>query len=185
MKIGQPFSKLTLKEYIFYIDNHKKYTDFNVLGLYRSLAENEKLSLEEKLKVRDYAHRFFQKFFDFMQLKDPVTYFDVLTLGQELTKGDSDSLWKKIITNQQKILADKRIKHRNFGDYSKHNCGYDNCPMNGLMLKPGSFFSEGCMQFDSDKNGYAAEAKSLRRRKERKNERQVIQDDFDAEQNGD
>lgn len=63
MKIGQQFNNLTLKEYFFYIDNYKKYTDFNTLGLYRSIIENEKLSIEEKIFVRDYANKIFQKTF--------------------------------------------------------------------------------------------------------------------------
>jgi hypothetical protein len=134
MKIGRQFNTLTVKEYFFYIDKHKKYTDFNTLGLYRSLSENEKLTVAEKTEVRDYAHELFKKLFDFLQLKDPVTYVDVSTLGQELTKGDKDRIWEDIRISQQKILKDKRIGHRNFGVYSKHNCGYDDCRFNGVMF---------------------------------------------------
>ena len=53
MEIGQKFNTLTLKEYFFYIDNYKKYTDFSTLGLYRSIVENEKLSLDDKLVIRE------------------------------------------------------------------------------------------------------------------------------------
>jgi hypothetical protein len=138
MKIGQNFNQLTLKEYFFYIDNHKKYTDFNTLGLYRSIIENEKLTLDEKIEVREYAHKFFQKTFDFLQLKDPDTFFCVSTIGQSLTVADKKQIWSDIIANQEKILKDKRIKHRSFGQYSKHNCGYDDCQFNGVMIKKGS-----------------------------------------------
>jgi hypothetical protein len=69
MEIGQKFNTLTLKEYLFYIDNYKKYKDFNTLGLYRSIVENEKLTLADKISVRDYAHKTFKKTFDFLQLK--------------------------------------------------------------------------------------------------------------------
>ena len=174
MEIGQQFNKLTLKEYFFYIDNHKKYTDFNTLGLYRSIIENDKLKIADKIEVREYAHRTFKKTFDFLQLKDPKTYFDVMTIGQELTKADEQQIWEDIKVNQQKILADKKIKHRNFGDYSKHNCGYDTCPLNGLMIRQGSEISEGHMHFNSDKNRYAAKDKADRRKADRKNERQII-----------
>jgi len=85
MVISQKFNQLTLKEYFFYVDNHKKYTDFNTLGLYRSIIENEKLGLPEKIEVREYAHQFFRKTFDFLQLKDPDTFVKVSTLGQTLT----------------------------------------------------------------------------------------------------
>ena len=174
MKIGQPFNKLTLKEYFFFIDNYKKYTDFNTLGLYRSIIENENLSLEQKLELREYAHIVFRKSFDFLQLKDPKTYFDVTTIGKELTTGDTNNIWDQIKTNQQLILADKKIKHRNFGTYSKHNCGYEDCPYSGLMIKQGSFLSEGNMQFHSDRNSYPSKQKSENRKKERKKEQQLI-----------
>jgi hypothetical protein len=169
MKIGQPFNKLNLKEYQFYIDNHTKYTDFNTLGLYRSILENEKLTLDEKLELRAYAHAQFQKTFDFLQLKDPKTYMAVCMLGQELTKADEHQLWENVKVNQQKILADKKIKHRNFGVYGIHDCGYETCHLNGLMVQQGSFFCESQMRFDSDKTKYSGQIKSERLKKERKN----------------
>jgi len=108
MEIGQKFNTLCAKEYFFYIDNYKKYSDFNTLGLYRSIAENEKLSLDEKIAIREYAHKTFRNTFEFLQLKDPKTFVVVEYLGQELTKGDERNIWDNIRRNQQKILADKR-----------------------------------------------------------------------------
>ncbi len=174
MKIGQNFNQLTLKEYFFYIDNHKKYTDFNTLGLYRSIIENEKLTLDEKIEVREYAHKFFQKTFDFLQLKDPDTFFGVSTIGQSLTVADEKQIWSDIIANQEKILKDKRIKHRSFGQYSKHNCGYDDCKFNGVMIKKGSPLAERSMFFHGDKSKYQAKVKSERRKKERKDEQHIV-----------
>ena len=179
MRIGQILNKLTLKEYFFYIDNYKKYTDFNTLGLYRSILENEKLELEDKIAVREYAHKTFKKSFDFLQLKDPKVFLDVSTLGQMLTVADEKQLWDEIKQSQQKILADKKIKHRNFGDYSKHNCGYDTCFMNGVMIRQGSWLAESDMHFVSDKNKYMAKGKSDRRKADRKNMRQIIQKELD------
>ena len=109
---------LQLEEYFFYIDNHKKYKDFNTLGLYRSIVENEKLTLDNKLAVREYAHKVFRKSFNFLQLKDPKTYVEVEHLGEELTKVDEQNIWDNVKQNQQKILKAKKIKHRNFGEYS-------------------------------------------------------------------
>ena len=181
MDIGQQFNKLTLNEYFFYIDNYKKYSDFNTLGLYRSIIENNQLNIDDKIQVREYAHKTFKKSFDFLQLKDPKTYFAITTIGQELTKADERKAWDDIIINQQKILADKKIKHRNFGDYSKHNCGYETCPYNGLMTKQGSILSEGHTYFKSDKNKYAAKVKSDRRKADRKNENKIIDANFATE----
>jgi len=90
MTIGRDFNTLTIKEYFFYIDNHKKYKDFNTLGLYRSIIENKNLTMDDKIAVRAYAHKLFKKTFDFLQLKDPQTFVEVEYLGQELTKGDEE-----------------------------------------------------------------------------------------------
>lgn len=174
MKIGQKFNLLTLKEYIFYIDNHKKYTDFNTLGLYRSIIENKKLYINQKIELREYANCIFKKSFEFLQLKDPKTYFDIITIGQELTKGDEIKIWEDIRINQEKILSEKKIRHRNFGTYSKHNCGYDDCCLNGLMIKHGSSLWEVNMHFKSDKNHFISTQKSKRLKKEIKKENQNI-----------
>jgi hypothetical protein len=174
MEIGQKFNQLTVKEYFRYINNHKKYTDFNTLGLYRSIIENEKLSISDKIEIRDYAHNAFKKTFDFLQLKDPYTFVTVSTLGQSLTIADEKQIWSNVISNQEKILKDKKIKHRNFGQYAKHNCGHDDCPYNGLIIKQDSILMYSNMHFESDKNKYAARDKSDRRKAERKGERKLI-----------
>jgi len=152
MKIDKPFNQLQKEEYLYFIENHKQYIDFNTLGLYRSLLENEQLSTEDKTEIRDFAHQYFQKTFDFLQLKDPLTYLKVVHLETELTQQEELAFWDIIRQNQEKILKDKKIKHRNFGVYAKHNCGYDYCPYNGLMIKQGSNLAESCMFFKSDRN---------------------------------
>jgi hypothetical protein len=175
MKIDKQFNTLTLKEYYFYIGNHKKYTDFNTLGLYRSLTENVKLTLEEKLEIREYAAGFFQKTFDFLVLKDPLTYVAVVSLGQEMTRADEEQLWNDVQNKQQKILNDKKLGHRNFGTYSKHICGREGCYLDGLMTQKGSYISyHDDMRFDSDKSRTSGLVKSERVIKERKNEKKII-----------
>ena len=181
MELGKKFNQLTLTEYFFYIDNHKKYTDFNTLGLYRSIIENDKLTSDEKIEVREYAHKFFKKTFDFLQLKDPDTFVKVSTIGQSLTVADKNQIWSDIIANQEKILKDKRIKHRNFGQYSKHNCGHADCQFNGLMIKKGSLLEERSIFFHGDKNKYQAKVKSERRKKERTSEQDIIHKSMNEE----
>lgn len=172
MKINKPFNQLQKETYFEVIENHKSYSDFNTLGLYRSLTENELLSTEERIEVRDYAHGFFQKTFDFLQLKDPLTYFKVTHLGQELTRGDELNSWRIIRENQQKILNDKKIKHRNFGTYSKHDCGLEYCHLNGMMVKQGSGTARNCMFFQTDENKDEKLNKSKRLQKEKRNFKQ-------------
>lgn len=179
MKIGKRFNQLSKKEYFHCIDNHQKYTDFNTLGLYRSLTENEKLALEDKIEILDYANRFFEKTFQFLQLKDPITYFELTTLGQELTKADERQIWENIHANQEKILKEKKIRHRNIGYYSKHNCGYETCPLNGLMIRQGSEIAEWHMRFEGDKNPHAVKAKAERYKKQRKQQRRIINEELD------
>lgn len=55
MKINKPLYQFTNQEYLETVPNYKQYSDFNTLGLYRSLLENEYLSLEAKLEIRDLA----------------------------------------------------------------------------------------------------------------------------------
>ena len=181
MKIGKQFNQLTKKEYLFYIDNHKKYTDFNTLGLYRSLCENEKLTLTEKLEVREYAHQHFQKTFDFLQVKDPATYFEVATLGQDLTWAEEIAFSKRVIANQEKILKEKRINHRNFGVYAKHNCGYEHCPYNGLMVKQGSWLAYGHIGFVGEKNKQAKRDQSDARKSDRKHKHKFTRREEDLD----
>lgn len=173
MKIGR-FNRFTFKEYHYYIDHHKRYADFNVLGLYRSILENDKLSLEERIVVRDYAHRLFQKSFDFLQIKDPRVYLELTYLGIEMTEVERYQIWQEIKEGQKNILADKRIKHRNFGTYSKHTCGIEGCPYDGLMTQKGSFLEYHPMQMSLDRGSYSAQNKSETRRKDRKKEKAII-----------
>ncbi len=162
MKIGVKFNQLTYAKYLQVIEYHQKYTDFNILGLYRSLLENDKLDLAQKIAIRDLAHDKFLKTFEFLQLKDPYTYIQVSTIGEILTKADERQLWQNVRSNQEKILKDKRIKHRNFGIYSKHDCGYDNCPYNGVMIHQDGFLTESTISFDSDNHRWARQLKARR-----------------------
>ncbi|MDP8171246.1 hypothetical protein QJU96_08100 [Pasteurella skyensis] len=177
MKIGKKFNTFTKSEYFYYIDNRKKYTDFNELGLYRSICENDKLDLADKIEIRDYANQFFAKTFEFYQVKDPGTYFELITLGMELTKADEMQIWHNIRKNQQQILKEKHIQHRNFGNYSKHNCGVESCCFNGLMVRQGSILCENEMWFDTD-NNTEKKRKSQRLKKERKNIKQIIDENL-------
>jgi hypothetical protein len=174
MKVNKPFNQFTKQEYLEAIPNHRQYSNFNTLGLYRSLLENENLSMAEKLEVRGLAHTYFQKTFDFLQLKDPFTYLKVYHLGEELTRQQENAFWQTIQKNQQKILKDKKMKHRNFGSYAKHNCGYENCPYNGLMIKQGSGLAEMSMCFDSDHHGHEKKLKAARSEKERQKWRKFM-----------
>lgn len=178
MKIGKRFNQLTKNEYFYYIDQHKKYTNFNTLGLYRSIIENERLGVPDQIEIRDYANKTFAKTFDFFQLKDPSLYIDLVTLGREMTKADERQVWQDLNKNQQKILKEKRIKYRSFGVYSKHNCGYEWCPLNGVMIKKG-WPAESEMCFGSDKNDYMAKEKSLRIKQDRKSKKRIIQKDLE------
>lgn len=180
MKIGTKFSKLTYQEYLHIIENRHRYTDFNTLGLYRSLVENENLDLSEKIAIRELAHQHFLKTFEFLQLKDPYTYFLVSTLGQNLTVADERQFWGNIRTNQERILTEKRIKHRNFGTYSKHICGYEGCPYDGVM-RPNNARRYRQMHFDSDGNNYSQQLKVERQQLERREFRDArieLSDDF-------
>lgn len=177
MKIDRQFNILSFEEYFHFIADHKDYTDFNTLGLYRSLDENEQLDTAQKIEVRDYAHTFFQKQFDFLQIKDPSTYIKVISLGEELTVADKYQLWDDVRVYQEKTLKDKRIRHRNFGVYSKHNCGYEDCRFNGVMIQQGSWLAEMEMRGTC----WYSKVKSAKVKSERKKSAQIIQKEIDLE----
>jgi hypothetical protein len=181
MKIGKLFNTLSFEEYFELIENHKKYTDFNTLGLFRSIIENNNLSVDQKIEVKNSAIKMFEKTFNFLQVKDPFTYFGIERLGKDLTKGDEEQAWKQIVHNQEKILKDKRIKHRSFGIYSKHHCAEINCIYNGLMLHKGSFLTVDRMHFASDQNRYEKKEKAKKIKSVRKIESQIVKDEIDLE----
>jgi hypothetical protein len=181
MKVNKQFNTLSYGGYRYLLKNYQKYTDFNTLGLFRSIIETTKLSMEQKLELRRAAIALFPKPFDFLQLKDPVTYIGLMTLGEELTKADEAQLWETTRRNQQLILSSKKLRHRNFGTYSKHQCPYSDCPYNGLMLRQDSKFCNRNMHFRSDKSRYSASDKSYMRKQNRKSERQIIAQRLAAE----
>jgi hypothetical protein len=174
MKINRQFNTLSYSEYLHLLKNYSRFTDFNSLGLFRSILENEKLTLERKIEVRDKAIATFPRFFTFLQVKDPWTFERLKLLGQNFTVADERRLWNVIQLNQQKILADKRIRHRNFGTYSKHNCGYDTCHSNRLMIRQGSRLAESEMHFHTDKSHYPLQEKSQLRKRDRKIRGRII-----------
>ncbi|RYZ49237.1 MAG: hypothetical protein EOP49_16745, partial [Sphingobacteriales bacterium] len=134
MNEGRKYNTYSYAELSALIDQHRSEKTFNALGFYRSLLENDSLSTDEAIALRDRANETLGKTFAFLQLKDPQTYHRLLLLGKEYTKADEDELWRQIARGQQAILNDKQIRHRNFGVHAKHNCGYDWCPYNGLMI---------------------------------------------------
>jgi hypothetical protein len=175
MKLTQKFNQLTFKEYIGVIDRSEDYSDFNVLGLFRSILENDKLDLAQKIEVRDIAIAKFERQFEFLQLKDPHMQIELQVLGwEDITIADRDRLWKDLIANQQKILAAKQIKHRNFGNYSKHDCGYESCPYNGVMIKRGSNLTEAKIIFPTDEHTCRKKWKVDRQRKSQREFRDNI-----------
>lgn len=145
--------------------NRKADKTFNALGFYRSLLENESISKEQAIQLRDIANETMMKTFEFLQLKDPQTYLRLNLLGKEYTKADEAEIWRQIAINQQAILKEKKSRHRNFGVYAKHLCGHGWCPLNGLMIHASS---ERRMHFESDMFRRDRKVKSDRMRTERK-----------------
>ncbi len=177
MQIGKQFNTLSPEEYYYYIDNRKNYTDFNELGLFRSIFENEKLNELGKIKVRDYIQKKMPKVLEFMQVRHPGLYTKLFFLWKNYTKGDEDNLWRIIRWNQEKILNSKRIKHRNFWNYSKHNCWIDTCPLNGMMVQQWSWFCE--LEMRPSNNNRKEKSKIIKQ--ERKESKKIVENYLIAE----
>lgn len=161
------YNTLTKNEYIYYIENEKKF-NVNILGMYRSLFENEKLTQEDKIEIRDLLNKDHFKTYEFYQISHPNLYAELYQLDNTLNEQEYDQLWENMREFQEKTLKEKKIKHRNFGDYSKHLCGHKDCPLNGQMIKQGSVLAETCMSFKSDKRKEGKKEKSRRYKKDKR-----------------
>lgn len=119
MKINKKFNTLSLSEYRHTIENHDKYTDFNLLGLYRSILENPRLDEAGQLEVLTLANRHFQTFYDFLIVKDINTYARLSRLGQApLTDTQAQQYREQLREQALKILAHKKIRNWRVGIYA-------------------------------------------------------------------
>lgn len=119
MKIGKKFNALSLAEYRYCIARHRQYTDFNPLGLFRSILENPKLDEAAKQQVLALAKAHFGPFYDFLVVKDIHTYAKLSRLGQPpLPPAQEWQHLEKLRQQAEKILAAKKIRHWRVGIYS-------------------------------------------------------------------
>lgn len=152
MKIGQPINELSPERIREIIKGYKEYTDFNRLGLFRGLLESERITAEERAELQELAIAAFNRYFDFLVIKDSETWWKTLNPGWEAaSRNDRYVKWRKIEAKQEAIIKRKGFGHRNFGNYSKHNCCYKDCPLNGIMVKKNDIRRDGCLiWFKSD-----------------------------------
>ena len=152
MNINQPFNELSATRIREIIQNYKQYKDFNRLGLFRGLIESECLSPEERTSLQKLARKTFDRYFDFLVIKDPDTWWTTLHPNWvENSFSDRLDRWRKIEHHQRVIIERKGLGHRNFGTYSKHDCGYEDCPLNGVMIKKNDPRRNNCrIHFSSD-----------------------------------
>ncbi|SEQ79602.1 hypothetical protein [Neolewinella agarilytica] len=169
MKIGRPINQLTARALRRLLSDYRRYTDFNRLGLFRGILESQILNPHEKQEIRDLAKETFRKYYDFLVVKDPYTWDRLEHLGENRNRQQEGQDWKEIRRKQEEILRRKRIRHRNFGVYSRHDCGYETCNVNNCMTRPkgpNRYGSE--MSFDSDRYKYARKEKSRRHKQQRR-----------------
>ncbi len=115
MKINKKFKQMSMAEYRHYIAHHQKYADFNPLGLYRSILENDKLDEAAQLEILAFANQYFQRFYDFLFVKDPVTYSRLATLGQGLSETEQRQHLSRVWDRREKWCAEKGIRHQRIG----------------------------------------------------------------------
>lgn len=168
MKIGRKIREMSAEKIRQLMANYQRYTDFNRLGLFRGILESEKLSLAEKEALRDAAISAFPKYYDFLVIKDPTTWDELQHLGQDRLRSQILRDWDDLSRRQQKLLKEKKIRHRNIGVYGKHLCGNDHCRYNGSMVKAKHSPRYGYeMIFDTDhrRGGYHLQEKDSRRKR--------------------
>ena len=152
MRIDQPFNELSAARIRTIILNYKQYKDFNRLGLFRGLIESAHLSSEERTGLQQLARRTFARYFDFLVIKDPDTWWQTeYPDWVETSFGDRLNRWREIRERQQVIIERKGLGHRNFGVFSKHDCGRADCPLDGVMVKKNDPRRDNCrISFKSD-----------------------------------
>ncbi|MBC7406563.1 MAG: hypothetical protein H7230_03800 [Candidatus Parcubacteria bacterium] len=151
MTNSQPqYNTLALSTLLELLESYKKDKNFNNLGFFRSILENDQLNLGDKIFLNNRAIEIMPKSYEFLQVRDPGLYLNLETLGMQILDSDKRDMYKKIRLNQEKILKQKKIRHRNFGIFSKHLCNIEGCHYNGRMVKQGSFVAGGGMHFASD-----------------------------------
>ena len=115
MKINKKFKQMSMAEYHHYIAHHQKYADFNPLGLYRSILENDKLDEAAQLEILAFANQYFQRFYNFLFIKDPVAYSKLATLGQGLSETQQRQHLSHVWDRREKWCAEKGIRHQRIG----------------------------------------------------------------------
>lgn len=139
MKLNARFNTFTLPRYREAIANHKRYTDFNPLALFRSILENGKLGEAEQLEVLALAKAAFPRFYRHLLLKDLRTYAALSRLGQEpLGDAQMRQYINKLRCEQEKEFAKRKIRNARVGAYTVSEwitCGEDGGRGNGQRMK--------------------------------------------------
>lgn len=138
MEIGRRYNQFTFDAYCYYIDQAKKCMDFNIVGLYRGILDNQQLHLEERIALRNHARQKFGQAFECLQVRDPETFIKLLTLGRTLTTTEEEQLWQEVERNR-KIILHRQRQNGKFGRYAQHLCGDENCVWHGLLIKQDSW----------------------------------------------
>lgn len=120
MQLTKKFNTFSPSEYYDVIKNHKRYHNFNPLGLYRSLIENPKLDTTTQLEILAFANQYFGKFYEFLVVKDIHLYTKLSRLGEEPLSFTQEFQYQEQLTKQAKrILQAKKIRNWRVGIYTK------------------------------------------------------------------
>lgn len=119
MKLSKKFNTLSVSEYRDVIKHHKRYTNFNPLGLYRSLIENPKLDTDAQLDILALANEHFGKFYEFLLVKDINLYAKLSRLGKmPLTITQEWQYREQLRQKAQMLLKQKQIRRWRVGIYT-------------------------------------------------------------------
>lgn len=124
-KIEKRYNTFNYDEYIFYLNKYKEYKNFNIYGIFNSFLENKILTDPEKLKlIKKYSEKFY-KSFEFLKVKNEHLYLKLFSIieNKDYTANGKNGLYDNAVKNierdVEKILNNKKIKYRNFGENSK------------------------------------------------------------------
>lgn len=120
MQLAKKFNTFSPSDYYDVIKNHKRYRNFNPLGLYRSLIENPKLDTATQLEILVFANQYFGKFYEFLVVKDIHLYAKLSRLGKEPLNHTQEYQYQEQLREQAKrILQAKKIRNWRVGIHTK------------------------------------------------------------------
>ena len=86
-----------------------------IFALHLPLSDAKSASQTNCKQPLAFANQYFQRFYDFLFIKDPVTYIRLATLRQGLSETQQRQHLSRVWDRREKWCAEKGIRHQRIG----------------------------------------------------------------------